>query len=170
MQVNFYDYATTVNKEKEFGLVDPDDKEGKKPVFVSYDKTTDKWNATVECNNRTDYSFIAVDNNIPLTVKNNGKDETASSCDAMLYTPKTVCFIELKTDKKGNDWLNHGMEQLTNTIGFFGKELNKYENKRAYLCSSRRPFVPSIHKIAQQQFIHKNKIVLRIKTEIEELK
>lgn len=50
------------------------------------------------------------------TVKNNGKDETASSCDAMLYTPKTVCFIELKADKKGNDWLNHGMEQLTNTI------------------------------------------------------
>ena len=116
MQVNFYDYATTVNKVKEFGLVDPDDKEGKKPAFVSYDKTTDKWNATVECNNRTDYSFIAVDNNVPLTVKINDKDETASSCDAMLYTPKTVCFIELKADKKGNDWLNHGMEQLTNTI------------------------------------------------------
>ena len=108
MQVNFYDYATTVNQVKEFGLVDPDDKEGKKPAFVSYDKTTDKWNAKVECNNRTDYSFIAVDNNVPLTVKNNGKDETASSCDAMLYTPKTVCFIELKADKKGNDWLNHG--------------------------------------------------------------
>lgn len=170
MQVNFYDYATTVNKVKEFGLVDPDDKEGKKPAFVSYDKTTDKWNATVECNNRTDYSFIAVDNNVPLTVKNNGKDETASSCDAMIYTPKTVCFIELKADKKGNDWLNHGMEQLTNTISFFGEELNNYENKRAYLCNSRRPFVPSIHKIAQQQFMQKNKIVLRIKTEIEELK
>ena len=170
MQVNFYDYATTVNQVKEFGLVDPDDKEGKKPAFVSYDKTTDKWNATVECNNRTDYSFIAVDNNVPLTVKNNGKDETASSCDAMLYTPKTVCFIELNADKKGTDWLNHGMEQLTNTISFFGEELNNYENKRAYLCNSRRPFVPSIHKIAQQQFMQKNKIVLRIKTEIEELK
>lgn len=170
MQVNFYDYATTVNQVKEFGLVDPDDKEGKKPAFVSYDKTTDKWNAKVECNNRTDYSFIAVDNNIPLTVKNNGKNETASSCDAMLYTPKTVCFIELKADKKGTDWLNHGMEQLTNTIVFFGDELDKYENKRAYLCNSRRPFVPSIHKIAQQQFMQKNKVVLRIKTEIEELK
>ena len=57
-----------------------------------------------------------------------------------------------------------------NTISFFGEELNKYENKRAYLCNSRRPFVPSIHKIAQQQFMQKNKIVLRIKTEIEELK
>ena len=64
----------------------------------------------------------------------------------------------------------NGMEQLTNTIGFFGEELNKYENKRAYLCNSRRPFVPSIHKIAQQRFMQKNKIVLRIKTEIEELK
>ena len=88
----------------------------------------------------------------------------------MLYTPKTVCFIELKADKKGTDWLNHGMEQLTNTIVFFGDELDKYENKRAYLCNSRRPFVPSIHKIAQQQFLQKNKVVLRIKTEIEELR
>ena len=102
--------------------------------------------------------------------KIDGKEETARSCDAMLYTPKTVCFIELKEDKKGNDWLNHGMEQLTNTINFFGNELDKYENKKAYLCNSRRPFIPSIHKIAQQQFMQKNKILLRIKTEIEELK
>ena len=105
MQVNFYDYATTVNQVKEFGLVDPGDKEGKKPAFVSYDKSTDKWDGTAYKHNK-----------------------------------------------------------------LFGKELNKYENKRAYLCNSRRPFVPSIHKIAQQQFMQKNKIVLRIKTEIEELK
>lgn len=170
MHVDFYKYSAPVNPVNEFGLVDPDDKDGKKPAFVSYDKDVDNWNATVECNNHTDYSFISVDNNVPLTVKIDGKDETASFCDAMLYTPKTVCFIELKADKKGNDWLNHGMEQLTSTIGFFGEELEKYENKRAYLCNSRRPFVPSIHKIAQQQFMQKNKILLRIKTKIEELK
>ena len=52
MQVNFYDYATTVNQVKEFGLVDPDDKEGKKPAFVSYDKTTDKWNGTAYKHNK----------------------------------------------------------------------------------------------------------------------
>lgn len=52
MQVNFYDYATTVNKVKEFGLVDPDDKEGKKPAFVSYDKSTDKWNGTAYKHNK----------------------------------------------------------------------------------------------------------------------
>lgn len=52
MQVNFYDYATTVNKVKEFGLVDSDDKEGKKPAFVSYDKSTDKWNATAYKHNK----------------------------------------------------------------------------------------------------------------------
>ena len=170
MHVDFYKYSAPVNPVNEFGLVDPDNKDGKKPAFVSYDKDVDNWNATVECNNHTDYSFIAVDNNVPLTVKIDGKDETASSCDAMLYTLKTGCFIELKADKKGNDWLNHGMEQLTSTIGFFGEELEKYKNKRAYLCNSRRPFVPSIHKIAQQQFMQKNKILLRIKTEIEELK
>ncbi|WP_288621458.1 hypothetical protein [uncultured Treponema sp.] len=171
MQVDFYKYAESVKPVKEFGLVDPDDKDGKKPAFVSYSKSTDKWNAIVECNNRSDYYFIAVDNNVPLTVKINGKDETASSCDAMLFIySKTICFVELKADKKGNDWLNHGMEQLTKTITFFGDELDKYENKRAYLCNSRRPFVPSIHKIAQQKFLKKNKVVLRIKTEIEELK
>lgn len=170
MQVDFYQYAIPVNPVKEFGLIDPDDKDGKKPAFIAYDKTTENWNATVKCNNRTDYAFIAVDNNIPLTVKIGGKDETASSCDAMLYTSKTVCFIELKADKKGNDWLNHGMEQITNTIAFFDEELEKYEYKRAYICNSRKPFVPSIHKIAQQQFMRKNKVLLRIKTEIEELK
>lgn len=52
MQVNFYDYATTVNKVKEFGLVDPDDKEEKKPVFVSYDKSTDKLNGTAYKHNK----------------------------------------------------------------------------------------------------------------------
>ena len=85
MQVNFYDYATTVNQVKEFGLVDPDDKEGKKPAFVSYDKTTDKWNATVECNNRTDYFFIAVDNNVPLIVKKMVKMK--------LQVPVMLCYI-----------------------------------------------------------------------------
>lgn len=52
MQVNFYDYATTVNQVKEFGLVDPADKEGKKPAFVSYDKSTDKWNGATYKYNR----------------------------------------------------------------------------------------------------------------------
>lgn len=169
MQVDFYKYAESVNPVEKFGLVDPDDKAEKKPAFVSYDKIVDKWNATVECNNRTDYAFIAVDNNVPLTVKVDGKDETASSCDAILYTSKTICFIELKKDKKGNDWLTHGIEQITSTIGFLGNELEKFENKKAYICNSRRPFVPSIHKIVQQQFIQKNKVLLRIKTEIEEL-
>ena len=168
MQVDFYQYAEPVKPALEFGLVDPDDTEGKKPAFVSYDhKNT--WNATVICNNRTDYSFIAVDNNIPLTQKINGRQETASTCDAMIYTPKTICFVELKADKKGQDWLSHAVEQLTNTIIFFEEELERYENKRAYICNTRRPFTPSSHKIVQQKFRQKNKVLLRIKTTVDEL-
>lgn len=51
MQIDFYQYASPISPVFEFGLVDPDDKNGKKPVFVSYDKNADKWNATVICNN-----------------------------------------------------------------------------------------------------------------------
>lgn len=170
MQIDFYQYASPISPVFEFGLVDPDDKNGKKPVFVSYDKNADKWNATVICNNRSDYSFIPVDNNIPLVKKINGRNETASVCDAMLYSTKTVCFIELKADKKGNNWLSKAVEQLSKTIEFFGEELKKYEHKRAYVCNTRRPFTATSHKIVQQQFIQKNKVLLRINTTIKELK
>ena len=170
MQVDFYKYSQSVSPVEKFGIVDPDDKNGKRSAYVSYDSEGEKWNTTVECNNRQDYSFIAVDNNIPLTVKIDGKDETASTCDAMLYTPKTVCFIELKEYKKGGGWLLRAVEQLESTIRFFGNEIEKYENKRAYVCNTRRPFTPTSHKIVQQQFLQKNKVLLRIKTEIDELK
>lgn len=52
MQVDFYKYAESVKPVKEFGLVDPDDKDGKKPAFVSYDKTTDKWDGTAYKHNK----------------------------------------------------------------------------------------------------------------------
>lgn len=137
MQVNFYEKSVLVIPVEKFGLVDPDDKKGKFPAFVSYD-LKDKWNATVICNNRNDYKFIPVDNCLNITIKKNGKEETASSCDAMLYTQKTVCFVELKEDKKGGEWLSHAVNQIENTINFFGEEeLNKYEYKKAYICNTR---------------------------------
>lgn len=172
MQVNFYEKTIAVTPVERFGLIDPDDKEGKFPVFVSYDFTEeDNWNATVICNNRNDYNFIPVDNCLNITVTRDGLEETASTCDAVLYTPKTVCFVELKEDKKGGDWLTHAISQIENTICFFGEdEMNKYESKKAYVCNTRRPFTPSSHKIVLQQFRKKNKVLLRISTEIEELK
>lgn len=171
MQVNFYEKAIAVTPIERFGLVDPDDKEGKFPAFLSYDSTVDKWNATVVCNNRCDYNFIPIDNCLNITLMRDGVEETASTCDAMLYTPKTVCFVELKKDKKGGDWLEKAVYQIENTIGFFGeKEMAKYENARAYICNTHRHFIPTIHSNIQQAFYKANGLVLRIKTEIEELK
>lgn len=171
MQVNFYEKAISVTPVERFGLVDPEDKEGKFPAFVSYDPSVAKWNATVVCNNRNDYNFIPVDNCLNITVTRDGIEETASTCDAMLYTPKTICFVELKKDKKGTDWLEKAVCQIENTIRFFGeKEMVKYENARAYICNTRRHFIPTIHSNIQQAFYKANGLVLRIKTEIEELK
>lgn len=153
MQVNFYEKTIAVTPVERFGLVDSKVKVGKFPAFVSYDPSVDKWNATVICNNRDDYNFIPVDNCLNITVTRDGLEETASTCDAMLYTTKTVCFVELKEDKKGGDWLTHAISQIENTIGFFGEnEMSKYENKKAYVCNTRRPFTPSSHKIVLQQF------------------
>ena len=72
MQIDFLRYGSHVEPVEEFGLVDPDDREGKKKAYVSYDKD-EEWNATVRSNGRDDYSFIPVDNNIPVYRHENGR-------------------------------------------------------------------------------------------------
>lgn len=169
MSIDFFGYTEKVNPVEKFGLIDPEDSQGKKSAYIDYDfENVENWNANVQCNNRSDYSFIAVDNNIPLTKKVNGKNETASSCDAMLYTKNTVCFIELKADKKGNDWCKKAVKQLESTIELFGKNLDRFNSKKAYICNSRSPHFHFSHKNIMQEFYKQNKIVLRIQTEIAE--
>ena len=97
MSVDFFKYAEPVAPSEKFGLIDPNDKDGKFPVRISYDES-EKWNATVECNNHDNYRFVPVDNNneIPITRLNDqNKEESDNRCDAILGTDKTVCFIEL---------------------------------------------------------------------------
>ena len=153
MSIDFFKYAEEVKPVEKFGLIDPDDSEGKNPTYIDYDvEKAEAWNVSVQCNNRNDYSFIAVDNNIPLTKEINGKKETASSCDAMLYSKNTVCFIEIKADKKGNDWRDKAVKQIESTIDFFGENINKFNSKKAYIANSKRPQFYASYKDIQQEF------------------
>lgn len=168
MQVDFYMYAEQINAVEKFGIIDPDDKNGKQPARISYDmNSADAWDAHVCCNNRSDYSFIAVDNNIPLTrVGKSGNQETTNRCDAMLFTQQTICFIELKNER--NAYLPHAIEQLGATIDAFGFEIKKFKCKKAYVCNKRRPQFHSSFSRVQSDFYKKYAVVLRIKVDIEE--
>jgi hypothetical protein len=105
--IDFFSYAQTVVPVPEFGICDDDDGT---PAYISTNKY-DKWIAHVECNDRNDYSFIAVDNNIPVPRKNSDME---NRCDAMLYTKETVCFVELKD--RAREWSAHAVEQLEATM------------------------------------------------------
>lgn len=168
--MNFFDYAEFVKPVEKFGIIDPEDKIGKFPAKIVYD-STEKWNATVMCNNRSDYMFVPIDNNsaISLTRTNvQNEEESDNRCDAMLGTEKTVCFIELKNERA--DWLPHAVKQLESTISAFGENLQKYTCKRAYACNIRHPNSSVLYSDTQTRFYRKHKIVLRTKTDIDELK
>ena len=170
MRVNFYEYSEQVKPVARFGIVDPDDRGGKFPAQICYDENVkDTWGAWVSCNNRSDYSFIAVDNNIPLTRTGaNGAKETASRCDAMLYTGKTVCFIELKDERES--FLQRAIAQISATLQAFGNEIERFEYKKAYVCNKGHPQFHSSFSQAQSEFYKKHKVVLRVRVDIEELK
>lgn len=130
-RIDFSNYILPVPSVDEFGLVDPDDKNGKHPVFISLDRTQDRWGARVMYNKeRRDYKFIPVDNNIPLK-RDDGSD--APRCDCILETEKSVCFIELKNQRKG--YLSKARDQIISTLGFFDN-LTLFDKKLAYICNN----------------------------------
>lgn len=168
MPVDFYCYSKEVEPVNEFGIIDGFSVQGTRCSEVCYARENAVWNVTVECNNRKDYRFIPVDNNIPLTRKNSsGKEETGKSCDAILYTNNTVCFIELKNERKR--WLQNAVRQLEATIKDFGSLIEKYKNKRAYACNIQFPNSSCLFTDTQSEFYKRNRIVLRITTHIKEL-
>ena len=169
MSIDFFEYAENVKPAERFGLIDPDDKEGKKPVEISYDDSK-QWNATVICKNRNDYLFVPIDNNANISItrlNEQNKEESDNRCDAMLGTEKTVCFIELKNERE--QWLSHAVKQLESTIELFGDNIQKYKFKRAYACNLNHPNSSALYINAQSCFYKKHKIVLRTKTEVKEL-
>ena len=166
MQIDFLRYGSHVEPVEEFGLVDPDDREGKKKAYVSYDKD-EEWNATVRSNGRDDYSFIPVDNNIPVYRHENGRYETESLCDAMLLTDNTLCFVELKNQRAA--FLSKAVSQLENTISLFRENHDEscFQFRKAYVCNIGRPGFNISYKNVISGFYKRNRIPLRIDTTIE---
>lgn len=171
MQIDFFQYAVPIPSVPEFGICDDEDKGLKTPAYLSTDKN-DRWITTVKSNNRKDYLFIAVDNNIPIKrINKQGKEEDENRCDVILHTSKTICFIELKVDRN-KKWLEKALFQLKTTIKTFSENHNidSFENKRAYAVNSKKGFASS-YKGIQQRFYKKHSIVLRINPKwIDELK
>jgi len=162
-KVDFSLYEQSVPSVDEFGLVDPDDKQGKKMVYISLDRTNDRWGATVMYSKkRSDYRFIPVDNNI-LLKRDDGSD--APRCDALLRTERTVCFIELKDQRRGHK--SKAKKQLLSTIDFFDG-IERYEHKLAYICN-RRNISSFSMKNEMDEMMKKRGILLRISSTIKEL-
>ena len=61
--MSFFEYSVPVNKSVEFGIREHET-EKEKPAYIDYNNQ-EQWDAVIESNNRTDFRFIAVDNNIP---------------------------------------------------------------------------------------------------------
>lgn len=163
-KVDFSIYEKEVPSVNVFGLVDPDDRAGKQMVYISLDRTNDKWGAEVLYDEkRSDYRFIPVDNNI-LLKRDDGSD--ASRCDAVLKTERTVCFIELKDQRRG--YISKAKEQIYSTMDFF-EGIEKFEHKLAYISNRRKEISYYSTKNEMNAIMKERGILLRISSTIKEL-
>ncbi|MEL3901404.1 MAG: hypothetical protein P1P60_01005 [Treponema phagedenis] len=166
--MNFFEYSEPVNAVERFGI--RDDEEGKQakemPAFVDY---TEKalWNAEIVSDNRNDFNFIAVDKQIPYFDE---KGNQNSLCDAIVWTPNTIVFIELKTGAKS--WLTEAIAQLKSTINFFQtcEDIQKFKYKKAYACNKQHPNFHYQQSHVMQAFVKKTGVVLRTEKEIKGIK
>ncbi len=165
MAVDFYSYAEAVPTQKEFAICDDHDQ---KPVYIEHIGDSDH-QVVVVSNNRTDYSFIAVDHHIPLK-KTDGSDDKI--CDAMLFTDKTVCFIEIKC-WRGGTWIQKAAEQVACTIGHYDKShpSDKHKIRDAYLCNwkQRRKLLNDSRNELKDNFLKDFKTHLYIANVVQEL-
>lgn len=165
MPVDFYFYAQAIPTQKEFAICDDHDQ---KPVYMEHTGDSEH-QVVVVSNNRTDYSFIAIDHNIPLK-KADGSDDKI--CDAMILTDKSVCFIEIKC-WRGGTWILRAAEQVACTIMHFDKAhpSDKHKIRDAYLCNwkQRRKLVYESRNELKNNFLKDYKTHLYIANVIQEL-
>lgn len=165
MQVNFYSYAEAVPTQKEFAICDDHDQS---PVRMEHIGDSEH-QVIVISNNRTDYSFIAVDHNIPLK-KDDGSDDKV--CDAMLLTDKSLCFIEIKC-WRGGTWILKAAEQVASTIKHFNNSHpdDNYKLRDAYLCNwkQRKRLVNESRNELKSNYLKEYKTHLYISNVIKEL-
>lgn len=163
--MSFFEYSVPVNKSVEFGIRE-NKTEKEQPAYIDYNNR-ELWDAVVESNNKTDFNFIAVDNNIPYNDKIGNEKKR---CDAMLYTGQTVIFIELKNQEK--DWLNEAIGQLKSTIEHFKNEENimNFKYRKAYACNKTHPNFNCQFESRMQKFYRETRVLLRSERIIKNIK
>lgn len=158
-RINFFDYNTGPHTYKEFGLCDDNNQT---PVYIDQDNRN-KWIAKVDNSLQVQLFLVPVDNMIkfPKGVKR---------CDAIIYSDKSIFFVELKNQR--TSWLQNAIDQLQDTISVFDSNHNisDFISKRAYACNKAHPNYNCSSKEAIQNFYNRNKIVLRTSTEIQDIK
>lgn len=165
MQIDFFSYSQRLNAVYEFGICDNVGKEN--PAYIDYDVSRkEDWGAVVQSENSHDYSFIAVDNNIPISKPDNEKQEE-SRCDAMLHTQKTIAFVELKDKRKTK--AGNAAKQLKATIKVFkdNHDIESFKNKVAYVCNKSHPHMNVTSNSLCDSFLKETGVVLRISRTIK---
>lgn len=165
MEIDFFSYAEPVPTQKEFAICDDHDQQ---PVKIEHVGDS-AHQVVVICNNRNDYSFIAVDHSIPLK-RNDGSDDRI--CDAMIVTNNTLCFIEIKCCREGS-WILHATEQIKNTIKHFNDShpYDKHKYRDAYICNwkKRNSLLHESRMELKNKFYNNCKAHLYIENTIKEL-
>lgn len=150
---------------KTFGLYDT---ENTSPVILDYD-APQKWEVSVECNNQTDYKFIAVDS-VKELLEYKKKNQGLDTCDAILKSRNTICFIELKNQDKS--WFQEAVTQLKETIALYQTShgTDDYKFRRAQAANKTHPNFHSSMTNTMHKFWQDTTFILRVGTKIMELK
>lgn len=148
MNIDFFNISCKENAREDslFGICD--DKNGKKAYTDIGNKSN--WIATVENDNLTPVTFIAIDN-CTIILKEDGFNRE-SSCDGMLIFKDSIYFIELKSERA--DWISDAIKQLESTIKFFieNHDTNLYKHKKAFVCNKRHPHFHTIDNEKKLRF------------------
>lgn len=158
-RINFFDYNTGPHTYKEFGLCDD---RNQTPVYIDQDNR-DKWIANINNSQQVQLFLIPVDNKIDFP-------GWLKKCDAIIYSDKTILFIELKDQR--TSWLQNAIEQLQDTISVFNNnhDISVFINRKAYACNKAHPNYNCSNKETIQNFYNRNRIVLRTTTKIQDIK
>jgi hypothetical protein len=164
MEIDFYSYSQSIHECDEFGICDDCNQT---PVYICTDKR-DSRIADVTNKNKVESEFIPVDNNIPAP-KREHPEENDRRCDAILYTEKSLIFVELKNQSR--DWFNNACEQLAATITLFKENhperFQGYQIRRAYVCNKQHPLYNPSFTNRIRAFHSENGTALYSQTDIQ---
>lgn len=125
-----------------------------------------KWIAVVHNDRQIKVEFVAIDNCIEFSKRDDGKDK--KRCDGALFYEDTVIFVELK-DIVGaaKNWADP--EQLMSAIAEFETTglAKKYSVKRAHLVNKQRPVFDRGQAVKINTFFKQTGYELRLNAHID---